>query len=1618
MFKSKYKKQMHRYKKLIQISGFFDKIYYLKVNRDARLSNYTPLEHFMKIGLQEDRKPNEDFDPIWYREFYADVKQDGVYPLIHFILFGNKENRFINEQEKIRYEQLKDSFDRDFYKNSYEDLKVQGDDFDFLLHYIRYGEKEGRSYTSPHQLNSKQFDKVTMIDKVKSYFQGSSRRDIDIIEKSNLFDKDYYLSSYIDVKNSGIDPIKHYCEFGWKEFRNPSMSFDTQFYLDNNLDVKRSGINPLVHYIEYGQTEGRKAREDTCYLSQYNDYKKLINTVNTSLNIGVIVHIYYLDLWKEILEKLNSIETRYTLYITTTTELYDDVIKLPMPNNINVKIYSYSNLGMDIYPFVQVLQNLQNDHIDIFCKLHTKKGNEFSGKLWKENLLELTIGNKDIFAGIVQAFSLDSSLKMVGSAFFYKNIQYLIGNNKDYISKILKVLDKEESTLSENGFFAGSMFWGRVDDYVSLSESISDDMFYMDKSVSNSDGSFTHALERVLGLVHNGYKKVGVVYKGNDDDYFLEKLYSSQGSKTNIGETVKRLNSFEYDLKLLNNFRLFDKTLYRLYFPHIHGHNIDCVYHYLTIGRDIYTPSNISDKVLKFFGYNEQYTDMLPFIYLGLKGILAEANLEDNRNLNFEFSKVKTGLYEMHLIDWHIEHQKHRDSSLVSIIIPVYGQTELTKNCLDSILSTDAGLSYEIIVVNNGQDIVDIEMLDRYKKYPNIKIIHNKENLNFALGCNLGFSLSSGGKVVFLNNDTTVTSNWLKNLIAPLKDKNISMTQPRLLYPDGKLQCMGLVFSDKSKLAYPIYQNQDIPQEIINKNRLFNAVTGACLALSADDFALVKGFDTNYINGQEDVDFCLKLNRLKQTKAMYVADSIVYHYEGKSKGRGKFVPNNREIFIKKWGDDIIADDYLHYQSDGVDILEWELDSSVYRDMKIENYIPHIKFGINKKENSKLFIAENSFYIQGKLSFSKKKKTILISAHSVSEQIFGGERSFLDMVQAIDKEQYNLIITLPNKNNNDYIKLLSEDATSLYIVNYGMWSPNGVDEKLVWLLENIMKNENVDLVYSNTIMCREVLFAAKNLSIKKVIHIRELIDRDEHLRSFISLDTQEILDELTELSDYTFVNSKITSDMFNHKNKDIIYNKINTDEYKTVPNYVNPNKINFAMLSSNLPKKGIYDFINIAKLCQDIPNAHFILVGPINEYVQKIQEDIKKLNLKNITIAGYYSNPIDAIKESNVIFSLSHFAESFGRTVGEACAAGRPVIAYNYGAIPELIQEGKNGFLVDYKDIEGVVKYIRLFCSQPTLISTMGDKGREIIEKISSPFVYKSNLNKAIEKCFNLEIEKKHLDVTIIIPIYNAYEEVVMCIDSVINTTAHLNCKIILIDDASPDDRIKPVLKKYGNISNITIIFNETNIGYTNTVNKGIELAKDNDVILLNSDTITTYNWVENLYKTAYSNPLVGTVTAMSDNAGAFSFPESGIANPKPDKMPYNNYANIILRETVKCLPVEVPTGSGFCFFIKRDLINEIGLFDHEAFPRGYGEENDFCMRAKSIGWKNVITPYVFIFHVRTASFGDEKTKLVEEGVSIVLERYPSYLEEVKNAFNSTSIRYLRKMVKKAIEIIK
>jgi glycosyltransferase involved in cell wall biosynthesis/GT2 family glycosyltransferase len=668
--------------------------------------------------------------------------------------------------------------------------------------------------------------------------------------------------------------------------------------------------------------------------------------------------------------------------------------------------------------------------------------------------------------------------------------------------------------------------------------------------------------------------------------------------------------------------------------------------------------------------------------------------------------------------------------------------------------------------------------------------------------------------------------------------------------------------------------------------------------------------------------------------------------------------------------------------------------------------------------------------EGSRSQSSELPTVMLCAHISGHHLFGGERSLLDVLDAFSKMPVNVIMTLPSGNNKLYIQEICKRCTGVYVFSYPQWMGNR--NAYAWLVAtfcDILARHAVDIVHANTIVLLESVVAARRMGRIALIHSRELISLDDPLREQMGLKTGEIVAEVLGRSDWLVGNSQATCALFARHDRTLyVPNAVHPVEFDMANKF--GNTIKFGIVSSNTPKKGVADFVEVARRAfSRAPRARFVVVGPYNDQIGQWSTEVKRgKRPDNLIFAGYRENPPAAMSELNVLLNLSSFAESFGRTVAEALAARRPVIAYNWGALPELIQHGKTGYLVPYRDIDAVVDAVVTICNDSDRIFEMGEKGRSFISNNFSQDKLRQALADGYEKILARPMRQRDRLVssaftpnvlvgsrigtspgaTVVIPVYNATDETRDCIESVIKHTDLVVNRLLVIDDGSPDQSVRTMLDAFEGRAGLTIRRNNLNIGYTKTINLGLTEAGADDVILLNSDTIVTPRWLEGLRATAYCRERVGTVTAMSDNAGAFSFPNFNETCRKLDHLTHEEYAILMTQATQDCVPPEVPTGSGFCMYIRRSLIKECGLFDEGAFPRGYGEENDFCMRALKAGWVNLISPWSFVYHIRTASFKGEKVALVKKGVDTVTKRYPDYAPLVKAAFGAPDMLALRK----------
>ncbi|WP_397544406.1 glycosyltransferase [Roseovarius salis] len=257
---------------------------------------------------------------------------------------------------------------------------------------------------------------------------------------------------------------------------------------------------------------------------------------------------------------------------------------------------------------------------------------------------------------------------------------------------------------------------------------------------------------------------------------------------------------------------------------------------------------------------------------------------------------------------------------------------------------------------------------------------------------------------------------------------------------------------------------------------------------------------------------------------------------------------------------------------------------------------------------------------------------------------------------------------------------------------------------------------------------------------------------------------------------------------------------------------------------------------------------------------------------------------------------------------------------------------------------------------------------------------------------------------VIVPVYRGREETLSCIWHALRSRGEVAFELVVVDDCSPEPGLSRILQGLADSGHVTLLRNEENLGFVKSVNRGMQLHPDRDVILLNSDTEVYHGWVDRLHAAARSDKVLGTLTPLTNNGTICSYPHFAEDNPHTLEVDYETLDRIAGEANAQAAPVPAPTAVGFAMYIKREVIDEVGYFDEEAFGTGYGEENDFCQRAQAAGWLDMIATNVVIRHLGSMSFQEEKADRVRHATAVIDSRYPDYSGRVQRFLATDPLR--------------
>jgi GT2 family glycosyltransferase/glycosyltransferase involved in cell wall biosynthesis len=240
-------------------------------------------------------------------------------------------------------------------------------------------------------------------------------------------------------------------------------------------------------------------------------------------------------------------------------------------------------------------------------------------------------------------------------------------------------------------------------------------------------------------------------------------------------------------------------------------------------------------------------------------------------------------------------------------------------------------------------------------------------------------------------------------------------------------------------------------------------------------------------------------------------------------------------------------------------------------------------------------------------------------------------------------------------------------------------------------------------------------------------------------------------------------------------------------------------------------------------------------------------------------------------------------------------------------------------------------------------------------------------------------------VDVIIPVYRGREESLACIAAALATAG--DARVVVVDDATPDAELAAALDELELNGSITLLRNARNVGFVGSVNRALARSRRHDAVLLNADAVVFGDWLERLQAAAYRDRRIGTVTPFSNSGSIASYPRT---SHEPMRLEEAAQFDRLAAAAHDGVAAEIPVGVGFCLYVKRACLEQVGEFDESVFGKGYGEETDFCLRARRRGWSHALAADVFVYHAGARSFGAERDALLDRSQRLLNLRHPGF----------------------------
>ena len=663
---------------------------------------------------------------------------------------------------------------------------------------------------------------------------------------------------------------------------NESKIFDKKAYLKKYPDLKRINMDPLIHYIYYGKKEGR-------YLKNKMNYSKINGKQDNSkmdvIFLSIIPYDYeYYQRPQHIADYLakNGYKIHYI-----SPEFSKSYIKIKTLNK-NIKLINLPS---------------KNHHISENCSFECLK---YIKKELDEYITNVGITDFFVFTEFPYWGSLVKHLKeKYNSKIVFDILDEFSGfhPNDDYLSKSLAdTIDSSDLLITTSNYLHEKTltFNKKTEIIRNGTEFEQFNSYYTNEEPQNKKpiigyyGAMSHWFD---------FDKIEYLAK-NRPEYDIILIGNTGGSERQMREDLEKIDNIKFlgqkNYKDLPKYlKKFDVAL--IPFKHdlnlIKATNPVKFYEYLSMGKKI-----VATKIPELFDFEGK------FVYLANDNSEFVHYVDQCVNGEDTLSSYEEKIAFARTQDWSLRISEIEESILnlydkVSIIIVTYNNLDYTKKCLNSIFQMTTYPNYEILIVDNfSNDGTREYLFDLEKKYDNIRIFLNKENLGFSRANNIGLKRAEGKYLIILNNDTIVTSGWISGLIKHLSKYGLVGPVTNSIGNEAKID-----------IDYDnIYGIEEFSKKYRSKhlNEVYSDISVLamfCLAMDKKTFEDIGELDENFEVGMfEDDDYSHRA-KLKGYNIACAEDVFIHHFGGASfskignKHYKHIFEKNKSLFEDKWG---------------------------------------------------------------------------------------------------------------------------------------------------------------------------------------------------------------------------------------------------------------------------------------------------------------------------------------------------------------------------------------------------------------------------------------------------------------------------------------------------------------------------------------------------------------------------------------------------------------------------------------------------------------------------------------------------------------------------------------------